>query len=130
MADFSMIPYLSYPNDETGFDLAASHPVVQTRLDRVANLPVWRSPYDLLPGNRLKLFVLGSKYLKLLQNSRIRSSPHRDRVRSGMRGFESSHSSQAVRQLEIVGLKIQQVPANCAFCELYLRLYTPNLNRS
>jgi glutathione S-transferase len=59
MADFSMIPYLSYPNDETGFDLAASHPFVQARLDRVANLPVWRSPYDLLPGNRLKLFVLG-----------------------------------------------------------------------
>ena len=53
VADFSMIAYLSYPNDETGYDLAASHPAVHAWLRRVADLPGWRSPYDLLPGKRL-----------------------------------------------------------------------------
>jgi glutathione S-transferase len=43
VADFSMIAYLSYPNDETGFDLAASHPAVHAWLGRVASLPGWRS---------------------------------------------------------------------------------------
>jgi glutathione S-transferase len=53
VADFSMIAYLSYPNDEPGYDLAASHPAVNAWLRRVASLPGWRSPYDLLPGKRL-----------------------------------------------------------------------------
>jgi glutathione S-transferase len=53
VADFSMIAYLSYPNDETGYDFAASHPAVNAWLRRVASLPGWRSPYDLLPGKRL-----------------------------------------------------------------------------
>jgi glutathione S-transferase len=57
VADFSMIAYLSYPNDETGFDLAASHPAVHAWLGRVASLPGWRSPYDLLPGKRLVHYV-------------------------------------------------------------------------
>jgi glutathione S-transferase len=48
-----MIAYLSYPNDETGYDLAASHPAVSAWLLRVAGLPGWRSAYDLLPGKRL-----------------------------------------------------------------------------
>jgi glutathione S-transferase len=53
VADFSMIAYLSYPGDETGYDLAASHPAVNAWLGRVAGLPGWRSAYDLLPGKRL-----------------------------------------------------------------------------
>jgi glutathione S-transferase len=57
VADFSMIAYLSYPIDETGFDLAASHPAVFAWLGRVAGLPGWRPPYDLLPGKRLKHYV-------------------------------------------------------------------------
>jgi glutathione S-transferase len=52
-----MIAYLSYPNDETGFDLAVSRPAVHAWLGRIANLPGWRPPYDLLPGKRLKHFV-------------------------------------------------------------------------
>lgn len=48
-----MIAYLSYPNDETGYDFAASHPAVSAWLLRVADLPGWRSAYDLLPGKRL-----------------------------------------------------------------------------
>jgi glutathione S-transferase len=53
VADFSMIAYLSYPIDETGYDFAVSHPAVNAWLLRVARLPGWRSPYDLLPGKRL-----------------------------------------------------------------------------
>jgi glutathione S-transferase len=57
VADFSMIAYLPYPNDETGYDFAVSHPAVSTWLQRVAGLPGWRSPYDLLPGKRLTHYV-------------------------------------------------------------------------
>jgi glutathione S-transferase len=53
VADFSMIAYLSYPGDETGYDFATSHPAVSSWLGRVADLPGWRSAYDLLPGKRL-----------------------------------------------------------------------------
>ena len=53
VADLSMIAYLSYPSDETGYDLAVSHPAVSAWLGRVASLPGWRSAYDLLPGKRL-----------------------------------------------------------------------------
>ena len=53
VADLSMIADPSYPGDETGYDLAVSHPVVSAWLGRVAGLPGWRSAYDLLPGKRL-----------------------------------------------------------------------------
>src|ERR1700736_475361 len=42
----------------------------------------------------------GSKSDAACQCSQIRRAPPRDRVRSGMREFESSHSSQAVLFLE------------------------------
>jgi glutathione S-transferase len=57
VADVSMIAYLSYPQDETGYDLAFSHPAVHAWLGRVAELPGWRAPYDLLPGKRLTRYV-------------------------------------------------------------------------
>jgi len=53
VADFSMMAYLSYPSDETGYELAVSHPAVNGWLQRIATLPGWRSAYDLLPGKRL-----------------------------------------------------------------------------
>lgn len=53
VADFSLMAYLSYPKDETGYDFAISHPAVQAWLDRIGRLPGWRPPYDLLPGKRL-----------------------------------------------------------------------------
>ena len=53
IADISMIAYLSYPENETGFDLGATHPAVHAWLGRVAQLPGWRPPYELLPGKRL-----------------------------------------------------------------------------
>jgi glutathione S-transferase len=54
VADISMMAYLAYPADETGYDFAASHPAVHVWLGRIAELPGWQSAYDLLPGKRLK----------------------------------------------------------------------------
>jgi glutathione S-transferase len=53
VADFSMMAYLSYPSDETGYEFPASHPAIGAWLRRMADLPGWRPPYDLLPGKRL-----------------------------------------------------------------------------
>jgi len=57
VADFSMMAYLSYPDDETGFDLSTSHPHVHAWLARIAQIPGWRPPFDLLPGKRLTHYV-------------------------------------------------------------------------
>lgn len=56
IADLSMCAYLSFPADETGYEFARSHPNVHAWLKRIAHLPGWRSPYDLLPGQRLPRF--------------------------------------------------------------------------
>lgn len=53
IVDISMMAYLHYPKDETGYDLAVSHPAVHAWLGRMAQIPGWRSAYDLLPGKRL-----------------------------------------------------------------------------
>lgn len=53
IADISMCAYLSFPPDETGDDFATTHPNLHAWLGRIAALPGWRSPYDLLPGARL-----------------------------------------------------------------------------
>jgi len=57
VADLSMIGYLYFPKDESGYNLAASHPAVRRWLDRVAALPGWVAPYDLLPGKRLQRYA-------------------------------------------------------------------------
>jgi glutathione S-transferase len=57
VADLSMTGYLLFPKDETGYELAASHPAVHGWLDRIAALPGWRAPYDLLPGKRLRRYA-------------------------------------------------------------------------
>jgi glutathione S-transferase len=51
--------YLSFPKYETGYDLEISHANVAAWLSRMAELPGWKAPYDLLPGERLKCFVTG-----------------------------------------------------------------------
>lgn len=57
IVDISMCAYLSYPSDETGYDLASSHPRVHAWLGRIAELPNWKYQYDLLPGRRLQHYV-------------------------------------------------------------------------
>jgi len=53
VADVSLMAYLHYPSDETGYVLEDSHPAVHAWLGRMAKLPGWRPAYDLLPGKRL-----------------------------------------------------------------------------
>ncbi len=57
IADISMIAYLHYPADETGYEFKTSHPAIDRWLQRVAALPGWRPAYDLLPGKRLTHYV-------------------------------------------------------------------------
>jgi glutathione S-transferase len=57
IADISMMAYLHFPADETGYDLAASHPAIHGWLGRMAALPGWKSAYELLPGQRLKFYA-------------------------------------------------------------------------
>ena len=61
IADISMMAYLAYPADETGYDFATSHPAVSAWLGRIANLP-WlatglrpvtrQAPQALRPGSQ------------------------------------------------------------------------------
>ena len=57
IVDLSMCAYLSFPVEESGYDFAASHPAVHGWLQRIAALPRWQAPYDLLPGKHLPRYV-------------------------------------------------------------------------
>jgi glutathione S-transferase len=57
VADLSMMAYLHFPGDETGYDFVTSHPAVAAWLLRLSALPGFRSAYDLLPGKRLKHYA-------------------------------------------------------------------------
>ena len=57
VADLSMTGYLAFPPHESGYDLSATHPAVHAWLGRIAALPGWRAPYDLLPGQRMRCYV-------------------------------------------------------------------------
>lgn len=52
-----MVGYLYFPKEESGYDFAASHPTIHVWLERIAALPGWRAPYDLLPGKRLRRYA-------------------------------------------------------------------------
>lgn len=50
VADFSLAGYLFYPPPEHGYDFAASHPNIHAWTQRIAALPGWQAPYNLMPG--------------------------------------------------------------------------------
>jgi glutathione S-transferase len=50
IADLSLLGYMYYPTSETGFDLAATHPAIHAWRERVAAMPGWKHPYEILPG--------------------------------------------------------------------------------
>jgi glutathione S-transferase len=60
ISDISMMAYLHYPTEETGYDFASSHPAVSAWLGRMAKLPGWQSAYELLPGKRLTHYARGA----------------------------------------------------------------------
>jgi glutathione S-transferase len=53
IADFSMSAYLFYPPEESGYQLAQSHPNIAAWLDRVRGIDGWAPPYEILPGERI-----------------------------------------------------------------------------
>jgi glutathione S-transferase len=55
IADFSLIGYMYYPKEETGFDLPAQYPNIAAWTDRMKALPGWKHPYDLMPGGSVPL---------------------------------------------------------------------------
>jgi glutathione S-transferase len=50
IADFSLVGYMYFPVEETGYDLTVSHPHIHAWRERIKALPGWKHPYDLLPG--------------------------------------------------------------------------------
>lgn len=57
VADLSMCGYLMFPIDESGYDIPKRFPATGAWLRRIAALPGWTAPYDLLPGQRLRKYV-------------------------------------------------------------------------
>jgi glutathione S-transferase len=49
IVDFSMAGYVYYPPEETGFDIAAAFPAIDAWRRRLAALPGWKPPYELMP---------------------------------------------------------------------------------
>lgn len=49
IVDFSMAGYVFYPPEETGFDIAAQYPAIDAWRKRIAALPGWKPPYQMMP---------------------------------------------------------------------------------
>jgi glutathione S-transferase len=49
IVDFSLAGYVFYPPEETGFDIAASYPAIDAWRHRLAALPGWKPPYEMIP---------------------------------------------------------------------------------
>ena len=49
IVDFSLAGYVYYPASETGFDIAAEYPAIDAWRRRLAALPGWTPPYELMP---------------------------------------------------------------------------------
>jgi len=49
IVDFSMAGYMYYPPEETGFDIAAVYPAIDAWRKRIAALPGWKLPYEMMP---------------------------------------------------------------------------------
>jgi glutathione S-transferase len=56
IADFSMAGYVYYPPEETGFDITTEFPALHAWRQRLAALPGWKPPYEMMPvGSDLRL---------------------------------------------------------------------------
>ncbi|MGB9367708.1 MAG: glutathione binding-like protein [Xanthobacteraceae bacterium] len=49
IVDLSMAGYVFYPPEETGFDIAAAYPAIDAWRERIAALPGWKLPYEMMP---------------------------------------------------------------------------------
>jgi len=53
IADISLSGYLFYPVDESGIDVAKSHPHIGAWMQRLRRVDGWGDPYEVLPGERI-----------------------------------------------------------------------------
>ncbi|HSV48576.1 MAG TPA: glutathione S-transferase family protein [Ramlibacter sp.] len=53
IADMSLCGYLYFPPEESGYDLGERYPAIVKWLDRLKQLPGWKSPYEMLPGQQV-----------------------------------------------------------------------------
>jgi glutathione S-transferase len=49
IVDFSLAGYAYYPKEETGFDIEKAFPSIHAWRQRLAALPGWKPPYELMP---------------------------------------------------------------------------------
>ena len=54
IADISLSGYLSYPVEESGYEITGRYPHIGAWLGRVRAIPGWADPYDILPGERIQ----------------------------------------------------------------------------
>ncbi|MBR0757460.1 glutathione S-transferase C-terminal domain-containing protein [Bradyrhizobium jicamae] len=52
IVDFSLAGYIYYPKEETGFDIETTFPAIHAWRQRLASLPGWKPPYELMPVGR------------------------------------------------------------------------------
>ncbi|MBX2805764.1 MAG: glutathione S-transferase [Hyphomicrobiales bacterium] len=50
IADLSCAGYVFYPADELNFDFKADYPNISAWMDRLKELPGWKPPYEMMPG--------------------------------------------------------------------------------
>ena len=56
IVDFSMAGYVFYPAEGTGFDITTEFPALHAWRQRLAALPGWKPPYEMMPvGSDLRL---------------------------------------------------------------------------
>lgn len=53
IADMSLCGYLYFPADESGVDVPQRYPAIARWLERLKQLPGWKPPYEMLPGERI-----------------------------------------------------------------------------
>lgn len=53
IADMSLCGYLYFPTEESGYDIGKSYPAMARWLERLKQLPGWKPPYEMLPGERV-----------------------------------------------------------------------------
>lgn len=59
IVDFSMAGYVYYPPSETGFDITTTYPAIDAWRKRLAALPGWKPPYEMMPlGSQLPVRVV------------------------------------------------------------------------
>jgi glutathione S-transferase len=53
IADMSMCGYMFYPAEESGYDLPKQYPALARWAQRLKQLPGWKPPYELMPGEQI-----------------------------------------------------------------------------